>query len=474
MVRAFEFDRYIEFPKETAYRLHQDGKNLSALKTFLLFFSIMFGFAVISTLFDGEVEYDSYSTLFIFGISLLLRIFYGRLFSESNIRKRLFTLIISGLLVFLFSGILSNVFESKAPVQKTEQTSVQKRDVVISVDEEKGSSNSIIILFSLALLLFRFPKNDIIQLYLLILVLPVITDLVFFRIHDPVNNLIGMVFVIICFSISYTSERKRQTKFYREYDVYHRRHFETIRMKKELDYAREIQLSMLPESSKFMGGLSIAGTSLPANEVGGDYYDYFKISDTKTGIFICDVSGHGVASALLLSGLRSCMHLILEDTSNPKEVFVKLNKMIRRTQNRKMFVTAVFAVVDTENNTCTLFNAGHLPPYKISADSDELFKIRRHGITLGAVDNFEQIDEDNLVTFSFGKGDKLLLYTDGIIEAMDGDKNEYGFERLESYLYENAGNEPSKLLNGLIADVNKFSGNAEQIDDISLLVLSRN
>ena len=179
----------------------------------------------------------------------------------------------------------------------------------------------------------------------------------------------------------------------------------------------------------------IAATSLPANEVGGDYYDYFKISEKLTGIFICDVSGHGVASAFLLSGLRSCMHLILEDTSNPKEVFIKLNKMVRRTQNRKMFVTAVFAVIDSVTNKCTLFNAGHLPPYKISGDSSELFKIKRHGITLGATDNFIPDDEDNLVTFDFKKGDKLLLYTDGIVEAMDEIRNEYGFERLEDYLY---------------------------------------
>ena len=265
-----------------------------------------------------------------------------------------------------------------------------------------------------------------------------------------------------------------QKKFFTEYEVYHKRHYETIRMKKELDYAREIQLSMLPENNKVIGDLSIAGTSLPANEVGGDYYDYFGISENKTGIFICDVSGHGVASALLLSGLRSCMHLILEDTSNPREVFVKLNKMIRKTQNRKMFVTAVFAVIDTEENSCTLYNAGHLPPYKISAGTDELFKIRRHGITLGAMDILETNNDNNLVTFDFRKGDKLLLYTDGIIEAMDKNKNEYGFEKLESYLYANAGKVSTELLNGLINDVNKFTGSAEQIDDISLLVLSRN
>jgi sigma-B regulation protein RsbU (phosphoserine phosphatase) len=283
-----------------------------------------------------------------------------------------------------------------------------------------------------------------------------------------------LVTTLLCFVISYSSENKRHKKFNREYEIYFKRHSETIRMKKELDYAREIQLSMLPESTKIIGDLQIAATSIPASEVGGDYYDYFNINDDLTGIFICDVSGHGVASALLLSGLRSCMHLILEDTSNPKEVFIKLNRMVRRTQNRKMFVTAVFAVIDTKNNKCTLFNAGHLPPYKISGESHELFKVKRHGITLGAVDNFISDEEDNLVTFDFKKGDKLLLYTDGIIEAMDNVKNEYGFARLEDFLYQNTESSPSDLLDGLIKDVNKFSDGAEQVDDISILVLSRN
>jgi sigma-B regulation protein RsbU (phosphoserine phosphatase) len=167
------------------------------------------------------------------------------------------------------------------------------------------------------------------------------------------------------------------------------------------------------------------------------------------------------------------MHLILEDTSNPKEVFEKLNRMIRRTQNRKMFVTAVFAVIDTNKGKCTLFNAGHLPPYRISGESHELFKIKRHGITLGAIERLAADGGDNLVSFDFNKGDILLLYTDGITEAMNSYRDEYGFERLENFLYSNHDTEPSKLINDLVKDVKNFTGDAEQLDDISVLVLSR-
>jgi len=479
MVTAFEFDKYLENSKEDSYRIHQDEKNYSSLRTFLLIFSIVTGFITITTFFDGSIDYDSYSNFAAFVVSLLIRIFYTRIFTVESIRRKIFILFVTALILFLLSTIFQNIIEKDKPVEEN-KAKVEKlkkiadEEIDVTVEQKKTDTTTIVIFFSLALIFFRFPKNDLIQLYSLAIGLPVLTDLIFFQNFGITGKIPMLVTTLLCFVISYSSENKRHKKFNREYDVYFKRHSETIRMKKELDYAREIQLSMLPESTKIIGDLQIAATSLPASEVGGDYYDYFNINDDLTGIFICDVSGHGVASALLLSGLRSCMHLILEDTSNPKEVFVKLNRMVRRTQNRKMFVTAVFAVIDTKNNKCTLFNAGHLPPYKISGESHELFKVKRHGITLGAVDNFISDDEDNLVTFDFKKGDKLLLYTDGIIEAMDDVKNEYGFTRLEDFLYKNTSSTPSDLLDGLIKDVNKFSDGAEQVDDISILVLSRN
>jgi serine phosphatase RsbU (regulator of sigma subunit) len=475
MVSAFEFDRYLEYSKDDAYRVHQDEKNYSFLKIVLLIFSVITGFILLTTFFDGEIEYDSYAYSVSFVVSLLLRIFYGKIFKYQNIRKRLYLLIVASLIAFLASNMVSSVFSDIPNEEKieTKEKAGNRDELNIKVNSEEKSPTDIIIMLALIMILFRFPKNDIVQLYSLIIGLPVLTDLIFFSNFGLVSKLPAVISAGLCFVISYSMETKRHRKFFRQYDSYLRRHSESVRMKKELDYAREIQLSMLPESVKSIGDLHIAATSIPANEVGGDYYDYFGISDTQTGIFICDVSGHGVASALLLSGLRSCMHLILEDTSNPKEIFIKLNRMIRKTQNRKMFVTAVFAVIDSANNKCTMFNAGHLPPYKISGDSNELFKIKRHGITLGATDNFINSDEDDLVAFEFQKGDRLLLYTDGIIEAMNSRKDEYGFERLENYLYANAESTPPELLEGLVKDVNVFTGDSEKIDDISILVLSR-
>jgi len=288
------------------------------------------------------------------------------------------------------------------------------------------------------------------------------------------ESLPNLILSFIFFIVAITSERKRQKRFYEQYDIYYAKNFENLRMKKELNYAREIQLSMLPKNDAVIGELEISAVSLPASEVGGDYFDYFKISEHEVGFFICDVSGHGVASGLLLSGLRSCMHLILEDSTNPKLIIEKLNRMIRKTQSRKMFVTAIFAIIDLEKNKCMLFNAGHLPPYKISGGSMEIFKIKKHGLALGAMNTVESEGAGNEVLFDFYKGDKLILYTDGVNEAMNENKSEYGLDNLELYLNNNADKNSNELVKGILSDVRKFTSNSIQRDDLTLLIIQRN
>jgi sigma-B regulation protein RsbU (phosphoserine phosphatase) len=167
------------------------------------------------------------------------------------------------------------------------------------------------------------------------------------------------------------------------------------------------------------------------------------------------------------------MHLILEETSNPREVFNKLNKMIRKTQNRKMFVTAIFAVIDIKENSCTLFNAGHLPPYKISGESSELFKIKKHGITLGAMDVLEKKEGESEVKFEFIKKDKLIFYTDGLIEATNSQKEEFGFERLEHFLNANADLGSKQLLEKLNKHIENYTQDTQQKDDLTTVIIGR-
>lgn len=481
---SLTFDKYLDYSKEEAYTLFCNEKNFKILRRFLYVLIIVFGIV----LFVNSIKISFFSfTVMLMLIScitsLFLRIYYKRIFNVSNVRKYLFVILIATLLLSLITNVVDRIFypekyksdENISLVEGEEKPKTNdSEDINIVGDEESESYTDIIFFFAVSILFFKLSRNEITQLYALIIGLPLITELIVFNRFETLTNIPVVVLTALFYVVALTAESKRRKNFYKQYDHYYKKDFDSHRMKKELNYAREIQLSMLPEREARFGDLEISAVSIPATEVGGDYFDYFKITEDKIGIFICDVSGHGVASALLLSGLRSCMHLILEETSDPKEVFEKLNRMIRKTQNRKMFVTAVFSVVDMKKNTCTLYNAGHLPPYKISGASNELFKIKRHGITLGAMESIEPDDENNEMEFDFNRNDKLIFYTDGVNEALNSDKSEYGFEKLEDFLNKNADRKPSDLIKKLVSDINSFTKETVQKDDLTILTIGRN
>ncbi len=478
------FDKYLIVPRNQAYNQYLDERNLRIFKAVLIIFALIIVIMTIVNLFSLR-SFNISLILCVLNLIILAvaRIKYGHFFNISNIRRYLFIFLISQLLIFLAIDIFyPNDSAEEVSIDKkshsekiNSDTLVKKQSLRVSVGGRGDESYlPYIIFFSTLVMVFRFSRTEIVQLFSIGFGIPLLTMLLFKGNFTPANSVSPLILGLIFFTVSFTSERKRQKKFYEQYDFSYSKNYENLRMKKELDYAREIQLSMLPKNNATIGELEISAVSLPASEVGGDYFDYFKISETEVGIFICDVSGHGVASGLLLSGLRSCMHLILEDNSNPKEVIEKLNRMIRKTQSRKMFVTAIFAIIDTGKNKCTLFNAGHLPPYKISGESREIFKIKKHGVALGAMNSVENTGAENEVLFDFKKGDKLILYTDGVNEAMNSSKTEYGLESLELYLNNNTDKKTNDLLNGLLDDVKKFTNNSFQRDDLTLLMIQRN
>ncbi|MCY7361907.1 MAG: PP2C family protein-serine/threonine phosphatase [Ignavibacteria bacterium] len=479
------FDQYLNYPRGQAYNLFLDKKNLKTLKIILSVFITIF----LTILIENISSNESLNLALIFCIINLIlivsaRIFYKNIFNISNIRRYIFIFLIFQLFMVISIKIFepaeiedekdvkNNSKNKSEVVKKDEQNS---GDVTVSFDT--GKDNSLIPFFfmmSVMVFVFKFSRQEIIQLFAISLGVPVIVMLLIKIEFTPDNFIPNFIMGLLMYVIAFPSEKKRQRKFFEQYDFQYGKNIENLRMKKELNYAREIQLSMLPKNEAVIGDIEIAAISIPASEVGGDYFDYFKISETEIGIFICDVSGHGVASGLLLSGLRSCMHLILEDNTKPVVVIEKLNRMIRKTQSRKMFVTAVFAILDLDKNKCRLYNAGHLPPYKISGESKEIFKIKKHGIALGAMSNVEISGNDNEVTFDFKKNDKIIFYTDGVNEAMNEQRGEYGLDNLELYINNNADKKANELLNGLLEDVNKFTGKSIQRDDITLLIVQRN
>jgi len=474
------FDEYILMPRVQAYKLFIAQKNLKIFRVVLNIFIILCSIVCIVNFANQEyLNLSLVITLVNLFLLIVARYFYKKYFGIKNIRRSIFAFLIIQLLLFISIEVFYPS-ESENDLQDSESSSeelkkeLSKDDINVSVSTgDDDNFLSYIISAGILVLIFRFSRTEILQLYLISLLILVTLTIIFQKPFQAGEQIVSIVTGTILFFSAYISERKRQKNFIGQYDFYYRKNYENLRMKKELNYAREIQLSMLPENEAVIGDIKISGISNPASEVGGDYFDYFKISDTETGFFICDVSGHGVASGLLLSGLRSCMHLILEDHSNPKVIMEKLNRMIRKTQNRKMFVTAIIAIIDTEKNKCRLFNAGHLPPYKISGESGEIFKIKKHGIALGAMSTVDNTDSDNEVVIDFKKDDKIIFYTDGVNEAMKSNNAEYGLDNLELFLNNNSAMDSEEMLKGLLGDVRKFTGDSLQRDDLTLLIIQR-
>ncbi|MEM9408812.1 MAG: SpoIIE family protein phosphatase, partial [Acidobacteriota bacterium] len=215
--------------------------------------------------------------------------------------------------------------------------------------------------------------------------------------------------VALSWYVNQVSSRRDATDYLHRYRIAASRNRERLRMRRELDSARQMQLSMLPREAPRIEGLDIAAVSLPAAEVGGDYYEYFKASDRGTELAIGDVSGHGVASALLLSGLRSCLYLLQPEQLDPDDILTRLDGMVRDTTERRTFITLLYSVLDLDACRATVSAAGHPPPLHYRMAEDRVVEIECAspplGTRLGSC--YETTETD------FSPGDILRVITQG-------------------------------------------------------------
>jgi serine phosphatase RsbU (regulator of sigma subunit) len=246
------------------------------------------------------------------------------------------------------------------------------------------------------------------------------------------------------------------------------RHRERLRMREEIEYARKIQLSMLPQGAPEVDWLDLAAASLPATEVGGDYYDYFRLAPTQLALVLGDVSGHGLASGLLLSGVRSCLYLLEKDLSSPIAVFEKLNHMVRRTTERRTYMTLLCAVIDSEAGTLTVTSAGHPPVLRYDSQGRCFDEIGQGAPPLGTFLQADYIEE----RLPVAPGDLLIFYTDGLVEARNGQGQDYGDARLRRAVARAAGSRTAReVRDSILGDLSNFKGDEEQADDITVVVV---
>jgi len=250
-------------------------------------------------------------------------------------------------------------------------------------------------------------------------------------------------------------------------------HTQLESIKGDLAVAREIQQAILPRIfppfPENAHQLDIAASMNAAKDVGGDFYDFFRIDDNHIGFVIADVSGKGVPAAIFMAVSRTLIRATGIRGVLPSECMTYSNNLLAKESVNSMFVTVFYGIYNIQTGEVTYANAGHNPPYLIKANGTIEQLPLSKDIVAGAIDEYEFSDEK----FQLEHGDTLLLYTDGVTEATDKDYAEYGEGRLETLLKQQTKADCQQIIDKVKEDVKAFVGDAEQSDDITLLALKR-
>lgn len=237
---------------------------------------------------------------------------------------------------------------------------------------------------------------------------------------------------------------------------------EQIRMRDELRYARELQLSMLPECAPQLDWADICSISIPATEVGGDYYDYF-VEDRHIALVCGDVAGHGMASGLVLAALRSGFTLLRDSLHDPAAVLRRLHDLVAQTSRRRMLVTVSVALVG--RGKAIIASAGHPPVILRRADGTvEMIDLYAPPLGVRLPVTIPQR------TIDVAPGDVLVLHSDGIYETRSATGHDYGLDRLADVVRMHGGGTAEELRDAIVADVATFRGKAEPADDVTIVV----
>jgi hypothetical protein len=246
-----------------------------------------------------------------------------------------------------------------------------------------------------------------------------------------------------------------------------RRIAERERQRVELETAREIQSSILPDLPPQLAGVELAHVYQPATEVGGDFYDVLALEDGRLAVAVGDVAGHGVSSGLVMSMVKSALAVQVTFDPDVARVLGTLNRMVYQSARRRMLTTLSYALVDPAAGTLVYASAGHIFPYRVSAQG------RAHELEAGEYPLGVRASYLPTVrTERLAPGDYVVLLSDGVVEAApEGSDEPYGFKRLAASLERHAGGSAQALLRGVLRDLDGFTAGAPRLDDVTVLVL---
>jgi phosphoserine phosphatase RsbU/P len=248
---------------------------------------------------------------------------------------------------------------------------------------------------------------------------------------------------------------------------------EKQRLDRDLESAHEIQRILLPEKCPTIPGYELAAMNIPAQHVSGDYYDFVEVDESHLGIAIADVSGKGVPASLIMAMCRTVLKNQAPGCLSAADTLRRVNRVLYPDIREDMFITMAYAILDFKNHTLTLAKAGHDAPLLHHAGNTPIQSLQTPGIALG-IDSGEVFDTviSDLV-ISLKPEDTVLLYTDGINEAVDTEGREFGKEQIKSALESGAPGGAAYLIQNVVDRVSRFRGNQPQNDDITLVTLKR-
>jgi phosphoserine phosphatase RsbU/P len=247
--------------------------------------------------------------------------------------------------------------------------------------------------------------------------------------------------------------------------------FERRRLERELDFARRIQLNLMPSRPIQPPGWEIAVAYRAARVVGGDFYDVFELPAIpgSVGLVVADVTGKGLTGALMMAFTRAVFRSAAYNGSGPADALERTNRVLVRDARTGLFVTALAAALDATRGTLTYASAGHEAPLLARAGSAAIVELPAGGLMLGLGASVSAADR----TIEFEPGDLLVVYTDGITDAVDDAGRRFGDERLRAVIAERRAGPASEAVAAILAAGDGFAGSAEQADDLTLLAIRR-
>lgn len=245
---------------------------------------------------------------------------------------------------------------------------------------------------------------------------------------------------------------------------------ERQRLEQELALAKTFQSILLPRTTPQFENVAIAGFYRSALEVGGDYFDYIPIDDRHLGVAVGDVSGKGIPGALVMAAVRATLRAEARISLSPKEVLSRVNDQVARDTKENVFITMTYGILDVETGRFRFCRAGHEPVICCSMKQGTLRTFLPEGIALGIIEG-EMFDITEEKEIDLSREESVILYTDGVVEAMNKNREEYGEKRFHDVLKQNSQSTPEGIIDQVVKNIDSFVSGLAQHDDITLVVM---